>query len=742
MFFPGEISVYKNFHCKPINQLIPMKKLYLFIFTVLCVGTTQAQFNYPATKTVDAKDTYFGVTYTDPYRWLENFKDPQVVGWFKQQADFSNAILSNISGRDELVAEWKMLDKLQPPRINGRVYEGGRIFYRKTMPGEDVSKFYYREGYEGKEILLFDPSAFIKGKKLSIQSTLPSYDGKKVAIGYAEAGAEISTIKVLNVDTRTFLDETIYPSWFGPISWTFDNNSFTYFSQKTGDNTSPEFELNTKTKLHKLGDEVKNDIDFFSNESYPKLEIKANDLPFVAVSKDSKAYIFANLSNVRSEMFTYFAPIGQFNSGKIDWKVLCKPEDKLVRGMEIINNDIYAITYDHAKNYQLIHTTLPNPNWKNADVIAAEKKDQTLESISHCRDYLLLTYSDGINNHIYKYNFSTKNTTEIKLPYTGAGYVFCLDNKTNNCNAGITSWNKPYTEYNLNAVNDQFTPSTFNKPPVYPAAYKDLVVEEVEVKGHDGVMIPLSILYKKGTVLNGKNACLMDSYGAYGSSMTPYFNYMENSLAIKGIVVAIPHVRGGSEKGESWYKAGYKTTKPNTWKDFNSCAEYLIQKGFTSAGKLAGTGTSAGGVLISRAITERPDLYAAAICNVGCANAMRMETAPNGPANIPEFGTVKDSIECKALYEMDGVSHVKKGTKYPAVICIGGWNDPRVIAWEPGKFAAALQNSTTSGKPVIMKVNYDNGHFTEDKSVTFGNFADQFAFAMWQCGHPDFQLKK
>jgi len=212
-------------------------------------------------------------------------------------------------------------------------------------------------------------------------------------------------------------------------------------------------------------------------------------------------------------------------------------------------------------------------------------------------------------------------------------------------------------------------------------------------------------------------------------------------LVVKGVIIAEAHVRGGSEKGEAWYKAGFKTTKPNTWKDFNSCAEYLIEKGYTSAKRLAGMGTSAGGILISRAITERPDLYAAAICNVGTANAMRMEFAPNGPGNIPEFGTVKDSIESRALYEMDGVQHVVKGTKYPAVICVGGWNDPRVLAWEPGKFAAALQNATTSGKPVLMKVNYDSGHFTEDLSVTYANFADMFAFALWQCGDPDYKIK-
>jgi prolyl oligopeptidase len=296
-------------------------------------------------------------------------------------------------------------------------------------------------------------------------------------------------------------------------------------------------------------------------------------------------------------------------------------------------------------------------------------------------------------------------------------------------------------EYFFDAGTDKFSQSPFNQPTVYPDEYKDLVVEEASVKGHDGVMIPLSIIYKNGLKKDGSNVCILEGYGAYGISYTPWFSVMKNSLAVRGVVIAIAHVRGGSEKGEEWYKAGFKTTKPNTWKDFISCAEYLISNGFTSSGRLAGTGTSAGGILISRAITERPDLFAAAICNVGDANTMRSEFYSNGPVNIPEFGTVKDSTECRALYEMDGMQHVVNNTKYPAVICVGGWNDPRVVAWEPGKFAAALQNASVSGKPVFMKVNYDNGHFTEDRDVTYANFSDQYAFALWQCGHPDFHLK-
>lgn len=718
-----------------------MRKVFLSVVASIACLLTLAQFQYPVTKTSDASDTYFGVNYKDPYRWLENFKDPDVVDWFKKQADLSNSVLDNINGRDELIAEWKMLDRIQPPQFTQFNYQGGRLFYRKKMPGENL-KLYYRQGLNGKEIMLFDPSNFIKGKTLSLQSFLPSYDGKKILIAWSERGAEVSTIRVMDVDTKTYLPESIYPSWFGPISWTFDNKAFTYFSQKTGDNTSPEFELNTKTRLHKLGDDVKNDIDFLSNESYPQLNIQPNVMPIAWLNNDSRNYIFADLSNVRKEMYTLFAPVSQFNSGKIQWKVLCNPEDKLVRSREIIGNDLYAISYKDAKNYKLVHTRLPNPDWNNADVIAAEKSNQTLEKTTLCKDYLLLTYSDGVSNRLYKYNFKTRKTNEIKLPFSGTTQVNCINTKTNDCFVGIISWNKPVMHFMLNVVTNAFTPSPFNKPAVFPAAYKDLEVQEVEVKAHDGEMIPLSIIYRKGLKRDGNNVCLMESYGAYGKSLTPRFNIRVNALAVRGVVIAIPHVRGGSEKGEAWYRAGFKTTKPNTWKDFNSCAEYLIEKGYTSAKRLAGTGTSAGGILISRAITERPDLYAAAICNVGCANALRGEFAPNGPANIPEFGTVKDSIECRALYEMDGVQHVVKNTAYPAVICVGGWNDPRVIAWEPGKFAAALQNATTSGKPVLMKVNYDNGHFTQDRDVTFDNFADQFAFAMWQCGHPDFQLKK
>ena len=717
-----------------------MKKLTISILVFMIYSNAFAQWQYPPTKTGNTTDTYWGVTYKDPYRWLEDLKDPNAVSWFKAQADLTNTTLNTLNGRDELIAEWRKLDKNQPPVIYYPIKEGGRIFYQKRMPGEKVSKVYFRENMASPEQLLFDPLSFIEGKTLSVQGVSPSYDGKKLLIGYAENGAEVQTIQVMNVDTKQFLPDVLYAT-SGMIGWTFDNKAFMYMWIKSADNTDPTARLNPKTKLHTLGTDPKTDSDFFSNEAYPSLNIESKSYPYAFLTKDSKEYIFAVEGTVQNEMKAFYAPIAQFNSGKIQWKSLCTPADKLVRSFDIIGDKVFAITYNGAKKYKLISTDLKNPNWATAKVIAPEKA-MTLESFSRCKDYLLLSYSDGINNHFFKYNLKNETTTEIKLPFLGSAYASCMDTKTNEYLVSITSWNKPFTEFLYHAETDKFSSSPFNQPLVFPDEYKDLLVEEVEVKGHDGVMVPLSIIYKKGTKKDGSNVCLMDSYGAYGSSMSPYFSIRLNSLAVKGVVIAVPHVRGGSEKGEDWYKAGYKTTKPNTWKDFISCAEYLIKNGYTTAAKLGGTGTSAGGVLISRAITERPDLFAAAICNVGCANALRLEFSSNGPVNIPEFGTVKDSVECKALYEMDGMQHVRTGVKYPAVICVAGWTDPRVVAWQPGKFAAAMQNASSSGKPVLMKVNYDNGHFTEDREVTFANFADQYAFVMWQCGHPDFQVKK
>jgi len=697
--------------------------------------SAQAQWSYPSTKTVDAADTYFGRTYPDPYRWLENLKDKDVAAWFEAQANLTDGILAKIPARDALAQEWMALDKLKPARYREIAFENGRVFYKKTLGGENVGKLFFREGWNGAEKLLFDPDTYKAGVTTTIQTYVPSIDGRRVVIGLSAGGAEYSELRVLDVDTAALSPESIYPS-YGPLGWTMDSASFFYDAGKVTDIKSLEIELNRKTRIHRLGTAVSTDADFFSDEANPELGIAPKELPQASIDESYPDYVVGNVGTVQNEMRLFYAPSSGMNHGPVKWDVLCETSDNLVRGTQFHGDSVYAVTYAGAPRYKLVRTSVKHPDWKHAETVIPEAPD-SIQYVVKSRDYLLVVYSNGIVGRVVKFDLATGKSSEVKLPASGTVDVSCPDWRTNRCIVDITSWTLPTTLYDLDAASETFEKSIFNTDVSYPG-FENLVTEEVEAPGHDGEMIPLSIIHKKGIPMDGSNPCILDGYGAYGDSYTPYFSVM-HSIAIHGVVLAIAHPRGGSEKGEAWYKAGYKTTKPNTWKDFISCAEYLVKKGYTSPGRLGGTGTSAGGILISRAITERPDLFAAAICNVGCANAMRMEFSPNGPVNTPEFGTVKDPVECKALYEMDGVAHVRKGVSYPAVMGVGGWNDPRVAPWEPGKFVAALQNASVSGKPVLMKINYDDGHFTEEKTVTFRNFAGQDAFLLWQAGDKEFQ---
>ncbi|MEO7315131.1 MAG: hypothetical protein ABIW47_08100, partial [Ginsengibacter sp.] len=366
-----------------------MKRLSIIFPAIFLFFSVTAQYHYPATKTVDSTDTYFGITYHDPYRWLEHIETPAVETWFKKQANYADSILNTLNGRDALIKEWKDLDKLQPAALGRFNYENGRLFYHKTMPGESVSKIYYRQGINGKEQLLFDPMTYIPGKTLSVQSISPSYDGKKLAIAYAEQGAELPVIRIMNVDSKQFLKDSLYPAEFE--SWAFDNNSFLYQWITSADSKDPSSRLNSKTKLHILGSDVNSDKDFFSNASYPELNIAPGVYPYVSLKEDSKEYIFSGESSVQREIKMYYAPISEFNSPKINWKVLATPSDKIGSGLVIKDDDVYAITYNNAKNYKVVATSLKKPDWNNARTIAAEQTDKTIKYLDYCKDYLFIT---------------------------------------------------------------------------------------------------------------------------------------------------------------------------------------------------------------------------------------------------------------------------------------------------------------------------------------------------------------
>ncbi|GAB3037764.1 prolyl oligopeptidase family serine peptidase [Spirosoma pulveris] len=708
---------------------------FVSLFTLIA-QTQPSVARLPLTPKQPVTDMYYGKAVVDNYRWLEDMNSPQTKDWFKAQGDYANAVLSQIPGRDKLIQQFVDYDKMLTIRYGEVKKRGNRYFYRKTMPDDKAGKLYVREGETGKETLLFDPLAYEKGKTYLMTAFTPTSDGKKLAIGLQEGGAELSTVRTLDVATRTFGPESITAVFGGEVSWLPDDSGFLYTPNNSMDTKDPQGNLNTKGRLHRLGNDPAANPDLFSMEKNPDFGIKPDQYPTMFYSND-QTQVYGYLGTVDRRATAWVAPASEVGKPTIGWKRLCAVTDSVISFAKL-GDRLFIQSIKGAPNGHILVTDAANPNPATATVLLPESK-QNITRMASSKDFLFVILSDGINEKIRQYDPRTKQWADVPVPGTGTmGIEFYDPLHANDAMVYSTSWNDPGTLYDYDPQTRKLVTSTFHVPMNYPGV-SDLVVEEVEIPSHDGTMVPLSIIYKKGLKRDGSAACLMDGYGAYGISGTPYFSRRNLALLNRGVVLAETHPRGGSEKGQAWYKAGYKTTKPNTWKDFIASGEYLIKKGYTSAGKLIGMGTSAGGILIGRAITERPDLFAAAISNVSCSNALRMENSPNGPINAAEFGTVKDSTECMALYEMDAVNHVKEGTKYPAVMCVGGWNDPRVIAWQPGKLAAALQNASTSGKPVLMQVNYDNGHFTEDKTVSFRNFANMFAFGLWQAGHPDFQ---
>ncbi|WP_221393686.1 prolyl oligopeptidase family serine peptidase [Dyadobacter sp. NIV53] len=724
-----------------------MKTLHFTYLCLLLSLQANAQ-KLPATAKRPVVDTYFGKSVTDNYRWLEDMNSSETKDWFKAQGDYSNSVLDQIPGRDILIKTFREYDALKTATIGGVKLRAGLYFYRKTLPSEKVGKIYFRAGRQAREELLFDPVAYDSTKTYAVVDYTPTDDGKRVAIGLTEGGNEIATVLILDMATRKLLPDQIISVFGGGVTWTPDGHGLIYTPQNSLDPKDPNGGLDTQARYHQLGTNASSMSDksggtdpvLLSRSKYPTLGIRPDQTPILFYD-EQHTHLFSVLSSVDNRLNVFLTSKDSLQKPRIDWQQAIAPEDSIY-GFGVAGGKLFLHSVQGASNGKILVTDARTPNVKTATVLLPEGK-LNITAISLSRDYLFVTLNDGINDLIRQYNISLGKWTDVPLPASGTARMYPLDPTTNDCLLLTTTWKQPVTRYSYDPVIRKITISPFHIGASYPGL-DELVVEELEVPSYDGqsgvpVMVPLSLIYKKGMKRDGNVVCFMTGYGAYGSSAIPNFSIQYLALLNKGVLVAITHPRGGSEKGESWHTGGYKTTKPNTWKDFIACGDYLVKNKYTSPAHLIGMGRSAGGILIGRAITERPDLFAAAINNVGCTSMLRTELTPTGPANIPEFGTVKDSVEFNALYEMDALHHVQQGVKYPAVICVGGWNDYRVMVWEPGKFAAALQNASASGKPVLMQVNYDNGHFTEDKSVTFRDFANIYAFALWQAGHTDFQ---
>jgi prolyl oligopeptidase len=610
------------------------------------------------------------------------------------------------------------------------------------MPGEEVSKLYMRKGFDGEDILLIDPEDLEKetGVPHALSYFTPSWDGKYVACGISPGGSENASIYILDTVTGERIGEPITRAQFGAIAWLPDGKSFMYnrLQETTPDMPPNARYLNSGVYWHKLGTDAETDVAVFGAGVNEAIEIEEIAFPFIAISPGSQYALAVVLKGVEDELRVYAAPISDLGKPDIRWVEVCDAEDE-VTDFAVSGEDIYLLTHKDAPRYRVTKTSITQPDLAGAQTVVPES-EAVVKGLAMAKDALYVHMMDGgIGKYLRIPHEGATKGTFIPLPFDGTIYPSGSDPRLPGVVFAATSWN----DYGSVYLYDPETGNTTDTglQPKGPYDSPDFVVaKEVHVESHDGTMVPLSIVHHEDIKLDGTNPTLLMGYGAYGISMNPFYDHALLAWYEMGGILAIAHVRGGGEYGVEWHKAGQKATKPNTWKDFIACAEYLIAEGYTSSSKLAGTGGSAGGILIGRAMTERPDLFAVAIPQVGDMNMLRAENQPSGPANVPEFGTSRVEEDFKALYEMDSYHHVVDGTAYPAVMLTHGMNDPRVAPWQSAKMAARLQVATASGKPVLLRLEYESGHgIGSTKTQQIRERADWLVFAMWQFGVSEYQ---
>ena len=703
--------------------------------SLLLFGTSIcAQDSPPKAASHEVTDTYFGMKIVDPYRWMEDAKSPETAAWMRGQADYTRAYLDRLPMRAQLLKRFEELSETGV-RVSGVQRAGNFYFYYRVAPGENDRRLYVREGFKGAERLLVDPEKLSSpGKRYSIDSYNPSFDGKYVSYTVSIGGSENGEMRVIETATGRDLGERIDRCRFGAGAWLPDNRSFLYNRLQKLAEGAPPTELYQKSRvyLHLLGSNPENDRAIFGYEVNPNIKMEPAPLPFVGVPLGSK-YAFALVnSGVSPNSEYYFAPLDKLRETPIPWRRVAALEDE-VAGFDLHGDDVYFTTYKNTPRFKVIRVNLAQPDLAKADTVFPAS-EAVVTNIGAAKDALYVQTLDGGMGKLWRVDYKGGAPRPIKLPYDGAGFIGWTDSQTDGLLFGLISWTKSETFFAFDPRTQTATDTTL-VPPI-PIDLSSIETASVKVKSHDGVMVPLVILYQRGLKRDGTNPTLLDGYGAYGITNTePFFATGFLPWLERGGVIAMAGVRGGGEYGEEWHLAGKEKTKPNTWKDFIACAEYLINEKYTSAAHLSGMGGSAGGILIGNSITERPDLFGAAVDAVGDNNALRFETTSNGVPNIPEFGSVKTEEGFQALLAMDAYHKVKNGVKYPAVLLTTGINDPRVEPWMSAKMAARLQAATASGKPILLRVDYDAGHgFGSTKKQRNEQNADIYAFLFQQLG--------
>jgi prolyl oligopeptidase len=688
-------------------------------------------------------DDYFGNKVTDPYRWMEaGPADPKFLAFLHAQSDYTRSVLAPLRApRQRLLERIEQLDNAVAA-VSSPSPAGGRVFFRQTDPGARTSSLMLRDA-AGHVRKLLDPERFSTASAhAAMDYFVPSDDGSRVAVGVSLGGSENSTIHVIDTQTGRLWPDAISRCQYAGVSWRDDGKSFYYArlqALKPGAPPSAIYE-NERTFLHVLGRAPERDPAVFGAGVAPGLAVPKAGFTGVGATPGCP-YVLASYSAGTTDPGNIYLADGlQAVDARTPWRPIVKSDDGLAvcdSNSAVHGTTLYLLMRNGTPNRRLIALDLRHPDIARAPVLLPES-DLVLEGIYAAQDALYVVQRDGVNFKLARLRYGSQALEPVPLPYAGAILEVATDVLRPGAVFVLGAWTKAPATFRYDPQA-----AAVREIPIMPrpkADFSAIDPREVTVSSTDGAQVPLTILCRHDLTLDGSHTTLFEGYGAYGDSYDPTFLPRRLAWLERGDVLAYVHTRGGGEFGEKWHLAGQKATKQHTIDDMVAAARYLTDNGYSTAAHLCVRGTSAGGVAVGGAIVQHPELFVAAIDNVGMTDLLRFQTTQGGAANIPEFGDVTRQDQYHWLLDVSPYAHVVPQTRYPAVMGITGVHDPRVPSWMVAKFISALQVDTSSGRPVLLRVDFDAGHGLGSSRTQFQEeTADEWSFLLWQSGDPDFQ---
>lgn len=663
----------------------------------------------PATPAEAVSDTIHGVRVADPYRWLENWSDPKVQAWSAAQNKRTRAYLDALPSEKAVSGELTRMVSATSPALVGFVPRGDVVFATYSDPKlqQPVIVTLDANADPASRKTLIDPNALDSSGHIAVDWYVPSGDGSKVAVSLSKDGSEDGTLHVYDVKTGKEIDTPIprvqYPTAGGSLAWTPDGKGFWYTRYPGPDAPKDDQHFNMQVYFHALGtDAAKDPLVLGTKDGLDRVSEIFLD------NERNLPIVLARVQKGDGNIWSYYV----LEQGKPALQI-GNHEDQIVQASIGPDGAVYGVSRKGASNGFIVKMDKPvKDGFASAKVLVPEADvaiETSVESgLAFSKDRMFVRDIVGGPNQIRIFTLDGKPAGTLPLPAISANSDI-VELKDGRILFNVTSYLRP-------VYYDVWDPKTgkvaeTDLKVVSPVKFDDATVTRVFATSKDGTKVPLNIVMKKGTKLDGTNPVLLYGYGGYGVNMNPGFLGAFRRLWLDaGGIYVLANIRGGGEYGEKWHTEGMLTKKQNVFDDFAAAARYLIDNKYTSHDKLALMGGSNGGLLMGATITQHPGLAKAVVSSVGIYDMVRVELDPNGSFNTTEFGTVKNPDQFKALYAYSPYHHVVAKTAYPALLMTTGATDGRVNPMHSRKFAAAMQAATSSGLPILLRTNMHAGH--------------------------------